>query len=62
MSTVSVAATQMSLSWDLPANMDKAEALIRRAAAQGADIILIQELFEPEETDDDHPPPLSRTR
>ncbi len=46
MSTVSVAATQMSISWDLPANMDKAEALIRRAAAQGADIILIQELFE----------------
>lgn len=46
MREVTVAATQMSISWDLQANMDKAEALIRQAAKQGANIILIQELFE----------------
>ncbi|NOR24121.1 MAG: N-carbamoylputrescine amidase, partial [Desulforhopalus sp.] len=34
------------VSWDLPTNMEKAEALIRQAAGQGAQIILIQELFE----------------
>ncbi|PKM29307.1 MAG: N-carbamoylputrescine amidase [Gammaproteobacteria bacterium HGW-Gammaproteobacteria-11] len=43
---VSVAATQMSCSWDLQANIDKAEKLVREAAAKGAQIILIQELFE----------------
>lgn len=46
MREVCVAATQMTISWDLPSNLDKAEALIRQAAAQGANIILIQELFE----------------
>ena len=46
MSKVTVAATQMKVSWDLPTNMEKAEALIRQAAGQGAQIILIQELFE----------------
>jgi len=43
---VTVAATQMAISWDLTRNMDKAETLIRQAATEGANIILIQELFE----------------
>ena len=43
--TVTVAATQFACSWDLPANVDRAESLIRQAAAQGAQVILIQELF-----------------
>jgi N-carbamoylputrescine amidase len=46
MSIIRVAATQMEVSWDLPDNMDKAESLIRQAADKGANIILIQELFE----------------
>ena len=45
MRKVSVATTQFACSWDLPANQDRAETLIRQAAAQGAQIILIQELF-----------------
>ncbi|MEF9671757.1 nitrilase-related carbon-nitrogen hydrolase, partial [Pseudomonas sp. PCH446] len=43
---VTVAATQMACSWDLEANLDTAEKLVREAAARGAQIILIQELFE----------------
>ena len=46
MSEVTVAATQMACSWDLEANVDRAEAMIREAAGRGAQIILIQELFE----------------
>ncbi len=46
MSMLSVAATQMACSWDLPANLERAERLIREAAAGGAQVILIQELFE----------------
>ena len=46
MSKLSVAATQMACSWDLPTNLDRAEHLIREAAAGGAQVILIQELFE----------------
>ncbi len=46
MSMLSVAATQMACSWDLPANLERAEKLIRDAAAGGAQVILIQELFE----------------
>jgi len=45
MRNVTVAATQFACSWDLPANADKAESLIRQAAANGAQVILIQELF-----------------
>jgi N-carbamoylputrescine amidase len=41
---VTVAATQMSLTWDLEGNMKKAEDLVRKAASQGAQIILIQVL------------------
>ena len=44
--TVTVAATQMACTWDRAANLDNAEKLVRKAAAQGAQIILIQELFE----------------
>ena len=44
--TVTVAATQMACSWDLEANLETAEKLVREAAAKGAQIILIQELFE----------------
>ena len=43
---VTVAATQMSCSWDRAANIANAEKLVRQAAAKGAQIILIQELFE----------------
>jgi N-carbamoylputrescine amidase len=46
MSTVTVAATQFACSWDRDANMASAEKLIREAAGRGAQIILIQELFE----------------
>lgn len=46
MDQVVVAATQMSCSWDKEANVAKAEALVRQAAAKGAQIVLIQELFE----------------
>ena len=45
MSEVTVAATQMACTWDLDANLDKAEALVREAASRGAEIIQIQELF-----------------
>jgi len=36
----------MSCSWDRAANISNAEKLVRQAAAKGAQIILIQELFE----------------
>jgi N-carbamoylputrescine amidase len=45
MRQVTIAATQFACTWDLPANVDRAEALIRAAAAQGAQVVLIQELF-----------------
>jgi N-carbamoylputrescine amidase len=43
---VTVAATQFACSWDLDANIASAERLVRAAAARGAQIILLQELFE----------------
>lgn len=46
MAKVTVAATQMACSWDIEANINNAEKLVREAAAKGAQIILIQELFE----------------
>lgn len=42
---VTVAATQFACSWDLPANLDRAEQLVRQAHARGAQVILLQELF-----------------
>src|ERR1700722_13627969 len=46
MRTITLAATQFACSWDARANIDKAKALVRGAAASGAEIVLIQELFE----------------
>ncbi len=46
MRLVKVAATQMSCSDCIEDNIKKAESLVREAASQGAQIILIQELFE----------------
>lgn len=46
MRTVTVAATQMRVSWDRQAALNQAEQLIRDAHAAGADIVLLQELFE----------------
>lgn len=46
MRKVKVAATQMSCSWNKEEVLDKAEKLVRKAAAEGANIILLQELFE----------------
>jgi N-carbamoylputrescine amidase len=42
---VTIAATQFACGWDLPANLDRAEHLVREAHAAGAQIILLQELF-----------------
>jgi N-carbamoylputrescine amidase len=42
---VTVAATQFACGWDLPANLDRAEQLVREAHGRGARIILLQELF-----------------
>lgn len=46
MATVTLAATQMACSWDTEANLDRAETLVREAAGQGANVVLLQELFE----------------
>ena len=46
MRKIKVAATQMSCSWNGEEVLDKAEKLVRKAAAEGANIILLQELFE----------------
>ena len=46
MSKVVVAATQMSCDWNTAATLDRAEQLVRRAAAKGAQVVLLQELFE----------------
>ncbi len=46
MRNVTVAATQMSCGWDVDTNIANGEKLVREAAAQGAQIILLQELFE----------------
>src|SRR6185369_3624120 len=43
---VTVAATQFACGWDIERNIAAAEKLVREAARRGAQIILIQELFE----------------
>lgn len=43
---VTFAATQLSMGWDTSANIAKAEAAVRGAHARGAQVILLQELFE----------------
>ncbi len=46
MRNVTLAATQMACSWDIDDNIARAESLVRAAAHDGAQIILLQELFE----------------
>ena len=46
MRKVTLAATQMSVGRDRGESLAKAESFIRRAAGEGANIILVQELFE----------------
>ncbi len=46
MTAVTIAATQMACSWDIADNLDRAEAMVRDAAAGGANVVLLQELFE----------------
>ena len=46
MSKVKVAAIQMSCSSVVEENIKKADALVRKAASEGAEIILLSELFE----------------
>ena len=43
---VALAAIQMTCSWDTEKNLEVAESLIREAAGRGANIALLQELFE----------------
>jgi N-carbamoylputrescine amidase len=42
---ITLAATQMACDWDINANIDRAASLVRGAAQQGAQVVLIQELF-----------------
>ena len=46
MRKVTFAATQFACSWDRRANVAKAKELVRAAAATGANVVLLQELFE----------------
>ena len=46
MVNITLSATQMACSWDIDDNIARAEALVRAAAANGAHIILLQDLFE----------------
>ena len=46
MAIVTLAATQMACSWDLDDNIQKAEEQVTAAAEDGAEIILLQELFQ----------------
>jgi N-carbamoylputrescine amidase len=43
---VTVAATRFSMTWDRGANVAKAKQMVRRAAENGAQIVLLPELFE----------------
>ncbi len=46
MAIVTLAATQLACSWDLDDNIQKAEEQVTAAAEDGAQIILLQELFQ----------------
>lgn len=46
MRNVTVGAIQMSCTWNVTDNIRKAEAYVRKCASKGAQIILLQELFE----------------
>lgn len=41
-----IAVTQMACDWDIEGNVERAESMVRRAAAEGANLVLLQELFE----------------
>jgi len=43
---VTVAATQFACANDKPSNLDKAEAMVRRAVTEGAEFVLLRERFE----------------
>lgn len=43
---VRVSAVQMRMTWDIEDNLQKAEKLVRKAAKQGANIILLPEFFQ----------------
>ena len=43
---IKVAATQMRCDWEIENNLKKSINLIEKAAEQGANIILLQELFQ----------------
>ena len=43
---VSVAATQMSISWDINENINKAINMVKSCVKDGAQIVLLQELFK----------------
>ena len=46
MRNIKIAATQMPCTWNRQATLDKADHLVREATQKGANIILLQELFE----------------
>lgn len=46
MRQITLAATQMACGWDREANLAAAREMVRRAAGHGANVILLQELFE----------------
>ena len=46
MKKVTLGSIQVSMSWNKQDTLDKAEKLVRKAASQGAQIILLPELFE----------------
>ena len=56
MSIVTLAATQMACEWNRDANVARAERLVRAAAGRGANVVLLQELFETPYFCKDHDP------
>ena len=46
MTSVTLAAAQFACTWDRAANIAKAKAMVKRAAGEGAQIVLLPELFE----------------
>lgn len=46
MRNVTVAATQMACTWDREETLSRAADLVEEAAQKGANIVLLQELFE----------------